>query len=325
MDPGGSSEQLSNWRSTVTLNFTWLFIGVRAFFFFFLIFVAVKYGHIKFGGKDEAPEFDTGSYFAMIFAAGVAVGLFVFGVAEPLYHRNNHYYANAGYRAQDEVDMFGINMTVTNWGIAAWSPYLIVAVSMGLAGYRFRLPMTFRSCFYPILGDYVWGYLGDIIDAFAIVVTVAGVCTSLGLGAIQMVAGFQALDWVGTDLSQDALKNIQLLTIWGVTGLATASVVSGLHAGVKFLSQLAFGIGMILTFVVFVMDDSKFLMNLIVQETGYYLQWSMLQLNFWTDAYGQLREGEGRAVDGQASDPNWMNDCKSRPTMKENTVALEFP
>jgi len=129
-------------------------------------------------------------------------------------------------------------MTITNWGTGAWSVYLLVAVGMALAGFRYNLPMTFRSCFYPILGDYTWGWVGDIIDGTSVVVTVGGVCTSLGLGAMQIVAGFQFLGWVDADASDDELTRIQIITIWGVTLIATASVVSGLHAGVKFLSQL---------------------------------------------------------------------------------------
>jgi choline-glycine betaine transporter len=207
----------------------------------------------------------------------VAVGLFVYGVAEPLWHQNSHFYANAGYHSQDEIDMFALNMTITDWAIGAWAPYLVVAVGMGLAGFRFNLPMTFRSCFYPILGSYTWGWIGDVIDGFAIVVTVAGVCTSLGLGAIQMVAGFKSLGWVDEDASEDTLQNVQILTIWGVTVIATISVMSGLHAGVKFLSQLALALGMVLTMLVFIMDDSKFLLNLIVQEVGYYFQWSIFR------------------------------------------------
>lgn len=80
----------------------------------------------------------------------MAVGLFVYGVAEPLWHQNSHFYAQAGYHSQDEIDMFALNMTVTNWAIGAWAPYLVVAVGMGLAGFRFNLPMTFRSCFFPV-------------------------------------------------------------------------------------------------------------------------------------------------------------------------------
>ena len=165
--------------------------------------------------------------------------------------------------------------------------------------------MTFRSCFYPILGDYTWGWMGDIIDGFTIVTTVAGVCTSLGLGAINIVAGFQFLGWVDQDITQDRLTLIQNLTIWGITAMATASVLSGLHHGVQMLSKIAFVFGMLLFFMIFCMDNTKFLMNLQIQEVGYYVQWSMFQLNFWTDAFGQLREGEGRAIDGQASEAWW--------------------
>ena len=96
----------------------------------------------------------------MIFAAGVAVGLFVYGVSEPLYHLNDNWFANAGFHSQDERAMFAINLTVANWGIAGWAPYLIVAVTMGLAGHRFHMPMTFRSCLFPIFGAYTWGWIG---------------------------------------------------------------------------------------------------------------------------------------------------------------------
>lgn len=311
VDPDGASETLTGWRSQITLYFTWLFMGTRCVFLFFLLVVAYKFGHIKMAPTpDEPPEFSTGSYFMMIFAAGVAVGLFVLGVEEPLWHRNDHYLANQGYRSQDEIDMFAINLTVTDWGVTAWAPYLVVAVSMGLAGHRFGLPMTFRSCFYPILGEYTWGVMGDLIDGFTIITTVAGVCTSLGLGAISITAGFQVIGWVDEDASQDTLSMVQNLTIWAITVLATISVMSGLHQGVQLLSQIAFAIGILLFFLVFCMDNTKFLMNLQVQEIGYYLQWSIIQLNFWTDAFGQLKPGEGRAIDGQAAAPwhmdSWM-------------------
>jgi len=148
---------------------------------------------------------------------------------------------------------------------------------------------------------------GDIIDGYAIVVTVAGVCTSLGLGAIQAVVGFQVLGWVRDDLSEEATSKIQNLTIWGITAIATASVMSGLSAGIKTLSFIAFLLGLMLMFLVFVMDDTKFLLNLQVQEVGYFLQHSILEINFWTDAFGQLREFSGRSVDGYGSEEWWMN------------------
>lgn len=137
--------------------------------------------------------------------------------------------------------------------------------------------------------------------------TVAGVCTSLGLGAIQLVAGFQFLGWVSEEASEEKIDTIRNLAIWGITVIATISVMSGVHAGVKFLSFVAFLLGMFLMMMVFILDDSKFLLNLNIQATGYFMQHSLVELNFWTDAFGQLREGGGRASDGNAPAVWWMN------------------
>jgi choline-glycine betaine transporter len=242
----------------------------------------------------------------MIIACGIAVGTYVYGVAEPLWHQESHYYAQAGYRSQDEIDMFAINLTVTNWGFAGWISYVVVAVCMSLATHRFRLPMTLRSCFYPILGHYTWGWMGDMIDGLGIVVTVAGICTSLGLGVMQVVVGLTKMGWIDANNSSIDMDRIHNLTIWFFTIMSTASVVTGLHGGIQVLSLCAISLGCILLLAVLVLDDTKFLLNLQVQEVGYYIQMSIFQLNFWTDAFGQLREGSGRAVDGKASEEWWM-------------------
>lgn len=104
---------LSSTRGDVTLYFTWIFVGSKCVFFGFLLWIVYKYGHVKLGEPDEGPEFSTAAYFSMIFAAGVAVGLFVFGVSEPLEHQNYHFYANSGAHTQDEIDMWAINLTAT--------------------------------------------------------------------------------------------------------------------------------------------------------------------------------------------------------------------
>ena len=102
-DPEGAREQLIAWRTQATLMFTWLYMGAKSVFFFFLIYIALRFGNVKLGAKDEPPEFSTPAYFAMIFAAGVAVGLFVYGVAEPLYYLKDHWFAKPGYRSEDEI------------------------------------------------------------------------------------------------------------------------------------------------------------------------------------------------------------------------------
>jgi choline-glycine betaine transporter len=187
------------------------------------------------------------------------------------------------------------------------SVYLTVAISVGLASFRFKLPLTFRSGFYPILGEYTWGWIGDVIDGFSIVVTVAGVCTSLGLGAIQISTGLQRIGWVDDDLTADEKVDVQTATIWIITIIATISVMTGLDVGIKYLSIFAFSLGMVLTFAIFLMDRSTYIINLMVQTFGYYFQSSIWQLPFHTDAFGQLRPSEGRAVDGAAAATWWFD------------------
>ena len=227
--------------------------------------MACRFGHIRLGPKDSRPEFDDLTYFAMLFSAGIGVGIFFYGVSEPLWHQSSNWFAEAGYRSQDEIDMFAINLTIFHWGILGWSPYLVVALCAGLAGFRFNLPFTLRSCFYPLLGDYVWGWIGDMIDGFTIVATVAGVCTSLGLGALQIKAGLEYVGAIDEDLSPLKEQTVHLASIWVITMVATASVVSGLKVGIKVLSQVGFGLGMVLLTVVLVLEKTNFLLNLIVQ------------------------------------------------------------
>ena len=181
---------------------------------------------------------------------------------------------------------------------------LVVAIATGLGTYRFGLPMTIRSTFYPILGDYCWGWMGDLIDAISLVMTVAGVCTSLGLGAIQMVAGLQRLGWVDPD--REDLQMVYVALICIITLCATASVVSGLAVGIKILANIAFGLGCFILFLCFAMEKSRYILDLLFQTTGVYLQWNIFQVPFWTDAFGSLEEGSGRAIDGNSAAEWWI-------------------
>lgn len=294
-------------RGNIARSFTWFVIITKPLSLFFLLWITYKYGDIKFGGRDAKPEFGNFEYFAMIFTTGVGVGMYYYGVSEPLWHQSSHWFAEAGYRSQDEIDQMAIVLTIYHWGFHAYTPYLTVAIATSLASYRFRLPLIFRSTFYPILGEYTWGYLGDLIDGISIVVTIAGICTSLGLGAIQMAAGVQRIGWLDSDLSEEETTDAQIVIIWLVTILTTASVLMGLSRGILYLSMLAFGLGIILSMAIFMMDQSAYLMNLMIQTVGYYFQIAIFQLPFHTDAYGQLRSGEGRATDGNASATWWFD------------------
>jgi choline/glycine/proline betaine transport protein len=259
--------------------------------------VLFKYGHVHLGRKADKPEFSTPAYVSMIFIASVGNSLLVYSVQEPLTHRMHHFFARAGYRSQDEIDMFAINMTVTNWGVGCWSAYAIVAVALSLAMYRFNLPPTFRSCFYPVLGHYTWGWIGDVIDGLAVLLTLSAICISLGFLSVSL----------STDSTSDRSSVMQTTVVWVITVLSLASVTSGLKRGMKCLCIFSMALVCILMLIVLTIDDTKFVLNLQVQQVGYYLQHSLFQLNFFTDAFGQLREGSGRAIDGKASEQWWMS------------------
>lgn len=301
--PETARAELSKWYNTTIVYFTWFYILGNPVMTFFIFYVAYRFGNIKLGPKNGVPEFSDAAYFAMLFSAGVGVGLFFYGVSEPLFHQSGNYYTAAGYRSQNEIDQWALNITLYHWGFAGWSPYLTMAISAGLASYRFGLPLTIRSSFYPMIGDYCWGWIGDFIDAWSIVMTVAGVCTSLGLGVIQLAAGMTRLGWI--DPNADPVK-VNVAIIWVITAFATLSVVSGLKMGIKILSMVGFGLGCLILFLCFVMEKSYFLLNLLVQTTGVYLQWNIFQVPFWTDAFGGLQEGEGRAIDDNTASHQWM-------------------
>lgn len=300
VDPDEAQGTLGTWFSSVIDQFTWFYIVANPVLTFFIVWVAYRYGHIKLGKEEDEPEFSNATYFAMIFSAGIGVGLFFYGVSEPLWHSEpDNYYSNAGYRSQDEISQWSLVITLYHWGFAGWSPYLTVAIASALASYKFGLPLTIRSTFYPILGDYCWGWMGDVIDGYSIVMTVAGVCTSLGLGAIQIVAGLQDLQWV--DPEREDLVPVFVILIWIITLFATISVVSGLKNGIKILANIGFWLGNFIMFFCFAMEKTGYLLNLFVQTTGTYLQYNIFKLPFWTDAFGELEPGEGRAIDGNAS------------------------
>jgi len=307
VDPDTAVKELVRMRQQSAFYFSWFYVGTRPVWMFYICYVAFRYGDVRLGPPGSKPEFSAASYFAMLFAAGVAVGLFFYGVSEPMWHQSSHWYGNEGYHSQDAIDQFAMNQTIYHWGLSGWAGYLVVALACGLASYRFNLPMTLRSGLYPLLGEYTWGWLGDVIDGSTIVVTVAGVCTSLGLGAMQIVTGLKRIKFVDDEATEEKTTNIQIMTIWVITFIATASVISGLHFGIKYLSDVAFGLGMVLLFIVIILEHTPYLFNLIVQTIGYYFQYSIFLIPAWTDAFGQLRAGEGRAVDGLEAAVWWMD------------------
>ncbi|XP_028413319.1 uncharacterized protein LOC114536170 [Dendronephthya gigantea] len=297
-DPNGAYNDMGKIKKWITATFTWFYIGAINVLIIFLIYLYFsKYSDLKLGKDDEKPEFSDATYFTMLFAAGIGIGLFYFSVSEPISHyepgKPNRYWGrhSDNQRAQD-----AINLTLFHWGLHGWVVYSITGLLMSVVTYRKGLPMTIRSCFYPLVGDRIFGFFGDVIDIFSVVSTMFGVCTSLGFGVMSLNTGLNRLN---SNISETVTN--QIIIIWGVTIVATISVVSGLKVGIRRLSELCFCLGMFLMLFVFFHDDSWFILNLYVQSIGYYLH-SLLQLGFHTEAFAQL----GNAPDGRES-PEWMD------------------
>lgn len=218
-------------RAGLMATFDWLFMGAgNLFVLFCLLLIMTPLGRVRLGGADARPDYSRATWFAMLFAAGMGIGLMFFGVSEPVEH---FLQPPLGLEAADTAAMVRLGMAgaIYNWGIHGWAMYAVVALSVAFVSYNLGLPMTLRSAFYPLLGDAVWGRFGHVIDILSVFATVFGLAVSLGLGAQQVTAGLAYL-W-----DTPATDTVQVLLIVGITGIALASVVSGMEKGIKRLSQ----------------------------------------------------------------------------------------
>ena len=212
-------------------TFDWVFMGaVNVLLLFCLLLLATPLGRVRLGGPDARPEYSAWSWLAMLFAAGVGIGLMFFGVAEPVEHFLRPP-LGAGTADAAEARSLAIASTIFHWSVHGWAIYAVMALGLAFAAYNLGLPLTVRSAFHPVLGDAVWGRAGHLIDILAVFSTLFGLATSLGLGAGQMAGGLAHLFGVpATDLTRVSVVGV-------VTLVATLSVVSGMDRGVKRLSQ----------------------------------------------------------------------------------------
>eukprot|EP00232_Nephroselmis_pyriformis_P019914 CAMPEP_0182901104 /NCGR_PEP_ID=MMETSP0034_2-20130328/29354_1 /TAXON_ID=156128 /ORGANISM="Nephroselmis pyriformis, Strain CCMP717" /LENGTH=802 /DNA_ID=CAMNT_0025035437 /DNA_START=28 /DNA_END=2436 /DNA_ORIENTATION=+ len=272
------------WKSWVSQNFTWLYIGTQQIWFFFLIYLAFsKYGNIILGKDGEKPQYSNYAWFAMLFACGIGVGLYYWGVSEPMHYYRQGRLNKPFFQNDDQRAQMAIGITFFHWGVHAWVVYALVALILGLVSYRWDLPMTLRSAFYPLIGDAIYGFIGDIIDALSMACTTFGVCTSLGLGAASLNAGLHRQDSSIKAQSDD----VQVILIWVITGIATVSVCTGLKGGIRFLSMTCFSIGCFMLLALCLMDNTWYLLNGYVENMFWYLQY-VIQLGGQTDTYQQL-------------------------------------
>lgn len=250
-------------QAVVVRDFGWLYVASVAGFLLFVLYLMLsRHGDIKLGPDDSEPDYSYISWFAMLFSAGMGIGLVFFGVAEPIQH-----YASPPVGEGGTADAARQAMTLTffHWGLHAWAIYIVVGLSLAYFSFRRGLPLTIRSALYPLIGQRIYGPIGHAIDIFAVLGTMFGVATSLGLGVLQVNAGFSYL--FGAPVS----TTVQLVLIASITLLATLSVFLGLDRGVKRLSELNIILAILLLGFVLVAGSTVFLLQAFVQNVGTYL------------------------------------------------------
>ncbi|WP_343079234.1 BCCT family transporter [Ostreiculturibacter nitratireducens] len=248
-------------RDWLTTNLNWFFLLAGNIFVVLCLFLIVSpLGKIRLGGPEATPDYGYIGWFAMLFAAGMGIGLMFYGVSEPMSHYSSSFagvsfdengvrtdWAPLGGAAGDAAGSIRLGMaaTIFHWGLHPWAMYAVVALALALFSYNKGLPLTLRSAFYPIFKEKVWGWPGHIVDILAIFATIFGLATSLGIGAQQAAAGLDHLFGFGTSNSR------LIFLIAFITAIAIFSVVRGLDGGVKLLSEVNMALAaLLLAFVI---------------------------------------------------------------------------
>ncbi|GEM79483.1 BCCT family transporter [Vibrio superstes] len=241
LDADTAKSALDGLKWQIIGSFDALFIWAgNIFVVFCLALIVSPYGKIRLGGKDAVAEYSVMSWIAMLFAAGMGIGLMFWSVAEPVAYFTGWYETPLNVEANTpEAAKLALGATMYHWGLHPWAIYGVVALSLAFFAYNKGLPLSIRSIFYPILGDRAWGWPGHIVDILAVLATLFGLATSLGLGAQQAASGIQHVFGI------DAGFGLQVAVISFVTLLAIVSVMRGMHGGVKLVSN----INMIIAFV----------------------------------------------------------------------------
>ncbi|WP_339674344.1 choline BCCT transporter BetT [Dasania marina] len=254
----------------------WFYVLAVALFLLFVVIIALSsYGHIKLGPDHSEPDYSFLSWFAMLFSAGMGIGLMFFGVAEPVMHTMNPPVGDAG---TVEAARQAMRITFFHWGMHAWAIYAVVALALAYFSFRHNLPLTIRSAFYPLIGDKIYGPIGHAIDIFAVLGTLFGVATSLGFGVIQVNSGLNYLFDVPVN------TNWQMALIAIITCFATISVAKGLDGGIRRVSELNLILAVILLVFVLAVGPTVYLLQAYVQNVGAYLS-GLVETTFNLYAY----------------------------------------
>ena len=272
----------SNLRAWLTSSLDWFFLAAANIFVLVcLVLIVTPYGKVRIGGRDATPDYSYIGWFAMLFAAGMGIGLMFFGVSEPISHYSSSFAGTAvenGVRTDwaplgaakgntEEAVRLGMAATIFHWGLHPWAIYAVVALSLAIFTYNKGLPLTIRSIFYPVFGERIWGWTGHIIDVLAVFATLFGLATSLGFGAEQANAGLEFLFGIPVN---DTSKVILIL---GITAVALVSVMMGLDGGVKRLSEANMVLAMLLLLFVILVGPTAAILGGFFTNLAAYVEY----------------------------------------------------
>ncbi len=273
-------------RGWIEASLSWYYIViVMGLVLFCLIMMFSRFGSIRLGDDDSRPEFSNFSWFAMLFSAGVGIGILFFGVAEPIFYFDNS--GAFGYPNNPHADVAGatsmdltravhaMRVTYFHWGFHGWAVYVVVGLCLAYFGFRKKLPFTMRSALYPIIGDRIYGPIGHGVDLLAVFGTIFGVATSLGLGVNQMATGLNVLFGVDPGIWT------QIILIAVISLIATVSAVSGVGNGIRIISEWNIWLSLILLAFFLFGGPFKWLMGFFVTSLGDYI-WNVIPMGFWT-------------------------------------------
>ncbi len=277
--PATADQLLNTVKNFIFVNLNWVYVWSVTCFVIFLIYLLFsKYGKIRLGDNNSRPEHSFFSWVAMLFSAGMGIGLMYFGVAEPMQHYTSevfglHEFVNKEKNAQ--------LYSFFHWGIHAWAIYGLVGLSLSYFAYRLKMPLSLRSCFYALLKNKTEGNWGNAIDVFALCSTFFGITTTLGFGVVQINSGLQILNIV-----PDTSFFYQILIVGVLVSLAVISALTGVDKGIKILSNINVSMVFLLLLFVLILGPTVFLIGSFTEGLGNYIS-NFFNLTFSTHVYDQ--------------------------------------
>lgn len=255
-------------------NFKWFYLALVSGVLGLLIYLMFsRFGQIKLGRDEDAPEFSFGSWIAMLFSGGMGIGLIFWSVAEPMWHYAGNPFATG---LSDEAATTSMRLTLFHWGLHPWAIFTVVGLGLAYFAYRRGLPLTMRSILYPLIGDRIYGPIGHVVDILAVVITAFGVSQSLGLGVVQMNTGLSQVFDLPISLG------VQVALIVLISIVTTMSVMAGVSRGMKRLSEWNMLLSVVLVALVLLLGPTRYILNLMLESTGDYAQ-NIVGLSFWSD------------------------------------------